>query len=80
MTLNKKNLPALVLFVLLGLLVGSLAWEVLERIVRVLGLELSLTVEEPIRLFDLYVLAVSLRANPGTVLGALAGVLLFRRL
>ena len=80
MKLNQRTAGTLVLLVLLGVLVGSLAWELLERLLRLFGSDFSLTLEEPLKLFDLYVLALSLRANPGTALGALAGVLVFRRL
>ncbi len=80
MNLNRKNLSAFIICIILGLIVGSLAWEVLERLVRQLGGSVSLTMEEPIRLFDLYVISLSVRANPGTILGPLGGVVLFTRL
>ena len=80
MKLNSRNLPKFILFLILGILVGSLGWEVFERILDALGADFSLTMKEPIRLFDLYVLSLTFRANPGTLLGALAAVLLFRRI
>ncbi len=80
MTLNKRSLPTLILCLVLGVLIGSLGWEVLERILSQLGIDFSLTMKDPLKLFDLYVLSVSFRANPGTFLGALGGVLLFRRI
>ena len=80
MKLSQRSLGTLVLLVLLGVLIGSLAWELLERLLRLLGVDFALTLQEPLRLFDLYVVALSLRANPGTVLGALGGILVFRRL
>jgi hypothetical protein len=75
MKLNSRTRGAFVTFVLLGILIGSLAWEVLERVLLELGLELSVGVG-PVG-FDLSVLALYLRINPGTLLGALGGVLLF---
>ena len=80
MTLNKKSLPTLILCLILGMLIGSLGWEVLERILSQLGIDLSLTMKEPLKLLDLYVLSISARANPGTFLGGLGGVLLFTRI
>jgi hypothetical protein len=80
MTLNKKSLPTLILCLTLGMVIGSLSWEVLERILSQLGIDFSLTVKEPLNLFDLYVLSVSFRVNPGTFLGGLGGLLLFTRI
>ena len=62
----------------LCLIVGTLAWEVLERILRMSGVPLDLTVG-PIG-FDIGILAVWLEANPGTLLGIVPAILLFRRL
>ena len=77
MKLNKKNLGTLIALLLLGALVGSLAWEVLERVIRATGSDFSLTMDRALQLFDLYVLAVSVRANPGTIAGLAAGAVLF---
>lgn len=76
MKLTTKTLPSLVLLCVLGMLVGGLAWEVLERVALRLGLELELSVG-PVG-FDLAVLAVSVTVNPGTFLGLAAAALLFR--
>ena len=78
MTLNKKSLSTFIACLLLGMLIGSLGWEVLERILHHFGVTASLTLTEPIQLFDLYVLSLSFRANPGTFLGAGAGALIFK--
>ena len=80
MKLNRKNVGTFVLLLLLGAVAGSLAWELLERLARLAGLGLSLTLQEPIQLFDLYVLALSVRANPGTFLGGAAAAIFFGRL
>jgi hypothetical protein len=79
MKLSKKTLGTFVGLLLLGALIGSLAWEILERILRALGSELTLTMETPLQLFDLYVVALAVRANPGTIVGAAAGAVLFGR-
>jgi hypothetical protein len=76
MKLTGRNRSTFLTFLGVGLLVGSLAWELLERILAAFGPELQLGVG-PVG-FDLSVLAVSLVVNPGTLLGALGGVLLFR--
>jgi hypothetical protein len=62
------------------MVIGSLAWEVLERVLSQLGIDFSLAMQEPLQLFDLYVLAITFRANPGTLLGAFGGVFLFTRI
>ena len=80
MTLNKRSLPTLILCLILGMVIGSLAWEVFERVLSQLGLDFSLTMKEALELFDLYVLAVTFRANPGTLLGAFGGMFLFTRI
>ncbi|MBN1696264.1 MAG: hypothetical protein JW881_02015 [Spirochaetales bacterium] len=79
MKLTVKNKTLFLLFLVLGLLIGSIAWEVLERIIHLMpGLsDFSLTMNEPLTLFDFYVLAVSFRGNPGTILGSIAGIILF---
>jgi len=76
MKLTGRNRSTFLTFLGVGLLVGSLAWELLERVLAAFGSELHLGVG-PVG-FDLSVLAVSLVINPGTLLGALGGVLLFR--
>lgn len=82
MKVTKKNLPTLMLFFILGILIGSFAWEILERIVILIvgNPNLSLSLKNPIQLFDIYVLAVSFRANPGTLLGFVTSFILFGKL
>ena len=76
MKLNSRNRSTFVVFLALGFLIGSLAWEVLERLAGALGAELSLSVG-PVSL-DLSVLKVALQVNPGTILGVIGAVFLFR--
>jgi hypothetical protein len=78
MKLSGRTRSTFLLFLLLGVLIGSLAWEVLDRVLARFGLDLGMSLG-PVG-FDLAVLAVSLVVNPGTVLGALGGALLFRLL
>jgi hypothetical protein len=77
MDLKKKNFPVLLGFLCLGMIIGSLGWEIIERILASMGSSLSFTMSKPVG-FDLYVIALSLRANLGTLIGALSGVILFK--
>ena len=68
----------MVYLVLFGLVIGTLSWEIIERIVSATGRTMDLTAG-PIGI-DLWVVAISIRVNPGSFLGTIAGVLLFRKL
>jgi len=76
MKLNSRNRSTLLTFLSLGFLVGTLGWEVLERIVQRMGVELALGIG-PVG-FDLSVLSVFIKINPGTFIGILGGIFLFR--
>jgi hypothetical protein len=76
--LIKKNLQPLLLFIFLGLLIGTLSWDIIERLAATAGLPFSLSVG-PVG-FDLEVISFFIRFNPGTFLGTAGGVLLFRSL
>lgn len=78
MKLTKKHVGAFLLLVLLGMFIGTLAWDIIERIFAQAGLPFSLETG-PIG-FDIGVLSVYLKINPGSFLGAAGGVLLFRSL
>jgi hypothetical protein len=78
MKLSTRSLATLAALALLGSLVGALAWEVVERIAARSGVALSLSVG-PVG-FDLHVVSLHFLVNPGTVLGLIGGVLLFRLL
>jgi len=78
MKLTKKNRATLVTILLLGLLIGTLSWEVLERIVALSGKTMDLSVG-PVG-FDVHAVSIWIRVNPGSFLGAIAGILLFNRL
>jgi hypothetical protein len=78
MKLSKTHIPGLIRVVVLFCVLGSFAWEILERLVAVAGLELSLAVG-PYGV-DLGVIAVYISPNPGLILGAGIGVLVFRNL
>jgi hypothetical protein len=76
MKLNSRNRSTFLTFLGLGFLVGTLGWEVLERIVQRTGFELALGIG-PVG-FDLSVLSVFVKINPGTFIGILGGIFLFR--
>ncbi|MFW6313529.1 MAG: hypothetical protein ACOC2N_06570 [Spirochaetota bacterium] len=78
MKLTTKNLPVFMRLLVLCLLIGTLAWELIERLLELTGVELDLTVG-PVG-FDIEVLAVSVLANPGTLLGIVPAIVLFRKL
>ncbi len=78
MKLTAKTLSSLALLCVLGMLVGGLSWEVLERVALHFGLDVDLSIG-PVG-FDLSVVAMSVTVNPGTFLGLVAAVFLFRAL
>ncbi len=78
MKYSRRNRSTLFWLILLGLLAGTLAWDLVERALSYTGVIITLGIG-PIG-FDLRVLAVSLYINPGTLLGGAGGWILFRRL
>jgi hypothetical protein len=76
MKLTAKTLSSLAVLCVLCMLVGGLAWEVLERVALRFGLDVDLSIG-PIG-FDLSVVALHVTVNPGTFIGLVAAVLLFR--
>ena len=78
MKLTGKTLSSLALICVLCMLAGGLAWEVLERVALRFGLDVDFSVG-PVG-FDLSVVALHVTVNPGTFLGLVAAVLLFRAL
>jgi len=74
--LSQKTTTPLFFILLLSLVIGTLAWDIVERIVSEAGYSLSLTTQ-PIG-FDLGVLSFYIRVNPGSFLGVIGGVLIFR--
>ena len=78
MKLTKKNCGPFALLFLLGLLTGTLAWEILERILSLADVVMDLNVG-PIGI-DFDVLALYVKVNPGSLVGAAAGSFVFSRL
>ncbi|MFW5727027.1 MAG: hypothetical protein ACOCW5_00415 [Spirochaetia bacterium] len=78
MKYTKKNRPILLKMLLLAVLIGTFAWELLERIVHMADVPLDLAIG-PVG-FDLLVISCFLYLNPGTLVGIIGAVILFRRL
>jgi len=78
MKLIAKNLPILIRLVIVCAVVGTLAWELLERLLALGGVTLDLALG-PVG-FDIQVISFSLQVNPGTLLGIVPAILLFKRL
>ncbi|MFP4383211.1 MAG: hypothetical protein ACLFST_06305 [Spirochaetia bacterium] len=78
MKLTKKNSGPLTLLIILSMVVCTLAWYIIERISAAAGAPFSLSVG-PIG-FDIGVLAVHLRVNPGTIIGLPCGYFVFKSL
>ena len=77
MKLNSKNLPVLFRLLLLSMVVATIAWELIERLVAIAGGALDLSLG---RIgFDIGVIALWVQANPGTLIGIVPAVILFRR-
>ena len=76
MKFNSRNRSTFLTFLGLGFLIGTLGWEVLERIISRMGFELALGIG-PVG-FDLSVLSLFIKINPGTFIGVLGGIFLFR--
>lgn len=78
MKLTAKNLPIFLRILVLCLVIGTLAWELVERLLELAGVALDLSVG-PVG-FDIEVVALSVMANPGTLIAIVPAVLLFRKL
>ena len=78
MKVTKKNLSTYISFLIFGLVIGTLGWEVIERILSVIGMKWSFGVG-PVG-FDVHVISMYLYINPGSFLGVGGAVLLFRSL
>lgn len=78
MKYSRKNRPILLKMLLLGGLIGTFAWDLLERIAHIAEVPLHIAVG-PVG-FDLHVISFYLYLNPGTLFGIIAAVILFRRL
>lgn len=78
MKFNKKNLGHLVLLLIMGLVIGTLAWELIAKILESFSIDAAFAIG-PVG-FDINVLVFYIKINPGSVIGIITGILLFRRM
>ncbi|MAG13109.1 MAG: hypothetical protein CMN78_00750 [Spirochaetales bacterium] len=78
MKLTKKHGGLFVLLIFIGFIVGSLAWEVVERIVVLAGGSFELKAGPVV--LDLGAVFLSVEVNPGTLFGICLGLFLFSRI
>ena len=78
MKLTKKTRGSFAWMLFLGLMIGTLVWELAERLLALAGVDVTLAVG-PVG-FDVGVLSMYLKVNPGSLMGIPAGLLLFRRI
>ena len=78
MKLNSKTRGTFVAVLFLSLLIGTLVWEIIERLLAGFGVAIDLSVG-PIG-FDAHVLAVWVRANTGTAAAVYPGLRFFQSL
>lgn len=76
MKLSSRNISTCLILMVFSAIVGTFAWEVLERLVSLTGVTLDLRVG-PLG-FDSGVLAIRLMVNPGTLIGVPLGYRIFR--
>ncbi len=78
MKATKNNRATLIFLLIIMGIIGTLSWEILERILTYFEIYISLSAK---RIgFDLSVISLYITPNPGTVIGVGAGFFLFRRL
>ena len=78
MKLNSKTRGTLVGVLFLSLLIGTLVWEIIERLFGGFGIPIDLSVG-PLG-FDAHVIAVWVRANPGTAAAVYPAIRFFQSL
>ncbi|AHC14730.1 hypothetical protein [Salinispira pacifica] len=75
MKLSAKTRPHLLRLLLLGVVLGTLSWGILEKLAALSGFPFDLSLG-PIG-FDMYIISAYIRINPGSVLGAFLGYRMF---
>ena len=76
MKLTRSSKKTFYTLLALGAVIGTMAWELLARLLARTGQELFLSLG-PVG-FDVHVLALWIMVNPGTLLGLVLGYVLFR--
>jgi hypothetical protein len=78
MKLNSKTKGSFFSLLLLGIFMGTLFWELAELLLSRLGIEMDLTIGPAGVNLDF--LQVYIKLNPGSLLGLIFAILLFRRI
>ena len=78
MKATKNNRATLIFLLIIMGIIGTISWEILERILTYFDIFISLAVKGIG--FDLSVISLYITPNPGTVIGVGTGFFLFRRL
>ncbi|MBI9108120.1 MAG: hypothetical protein JEZ04_15330 [Spirochaetales bacterium] len=78
MKITNKNLHNFIGFLVICSVLGTLCWELIEVLIRIAGVNFTLTAG-PVG-FDIGVLSIHIKINPGTPAGFAAGWLLFKRI
>ncbi|MFP4642750.1 MAG: hypothetical protein ACLFM0_00190 [Spirochaetales bacterium] len=71
MKLSSRTVPTFFTLLLLGMIIGTFSWEILERLLSIASVPLDLRVG-PVG-FDTGVLSVRLMLNPGSLAGLYFG-------
>ena len=78
MKLTRKNTKSLITIIVLSMIAGALTWALLAKFLHTFDVDITLSTG---RIgFDIHVIALYLRVNPGTVLGIGTGFFIFSRL
>ncbi len=77
MKLSDRNWPFLARLLFLCVVAGTLLWELISRILALVGLPIDLSLG-PVG-FDAAVLRAELEVNPGSLAGIPLAIVLFRR-
>ncbi len=78
MKITQKYLKYLYQFIIMGIIIGSLSWEIIERIVHLSGIKLDLSAG-PVG-FDISVISFYIKINPGSFIGAAGTWFLLKKL
>lgn len=78
MKFSRKNLRIFSLFLFLGAVIGTLAFDIIEKIITLFWANFSFSTGAIG--FDISLISFYMKLNPGTLLGTAAGYSVFRRL
>lgn len=79
MKISKKTLGTFLGFIFLGLIVGTIIWEILELLISGIANNVISITTKPLG-FDLGAIAFFIRLNPGSLVGLIGGWILFSKI